>query len=152
VLHVSRDLEATVQSILRSAPSAEEADTPEPIREVARIRSAALRILEDEVATAEAKSGLIRRLFDACAAATLPAWARQAIRYEIDWYFGREPRPHVPTAVTAARRLRRAGYRECPTCRIAVMDEIQIRAFEDADRSWLAEETAHEQAAPKGAS
>lgn len=149
---MNSDLQTAVQAILRSGPTAEEADTPASIREVARIRSAALRILEDEVATAEVKSALMRRLFDACGAATLPAWARQAIRHEIDWYFGREPRPHVPTAVTAARRLRRAGFRQCPTCLIAVMDEIQLRAFEEADRSWLAEETAHEQAAPKGAS
>lgn len=149
---MSADLKAAVQSILRSAPSAEEADTPEPIREVARIRSAALRILEDDVATAEVKTALMRRLFDACRAATLPAWARQAIRHEIDWYFGREPRPHVPTAVTGARRLRRAGFKLCPTCQLDVLAELQCRAFEEADRSWLAEETAHEQTAPKGAS
>jgi hypothetical protein len=142
----STDLEAAVSSILKSSPTAEEVDTPESIREIARIRSATVRVLEDDVATPAEKSALIRRLFAACDAAALASWARQAVRTEIDWHFGRQPRPHVPTAVSAARRLRRAGYRRCPTCLIDVMDEIQLRAFEEADRSWLAADAAHDQA------
>jgi len=140
------DLRDAVAAILGSGPTAEDVGTPESIREIARIRSATVRVLEDDVASADEKTALIRRLFTTANAAALSSWAKQAIRHEIDWYFGREPRPHVPTAVSAARRLRRAGYKQCPTCLIDVMDEIQLRAFEEADRSWLAEEAAHDQA------
>jgi hypothetical protein len=143
---LNADLERTVSAILAAPPMTEEADTPAAIRELGAIRSATARVLEDETATRATKSALIRRLFKAAEAAVLPAWARAAVRREIDYYFGRELRPHVPTTVSTARRLRRAGYEKCPVCMHHVLSEIECKAFEEADRAWLTREAAHDSA------
>lgn len=139
-------LERAVSAILAAVPLAEESDTPLPIRELSAIRSATARVLEDEVATAETKTVLIRRLFKAAEAAQLPAWARAAVRKEIDHFFGRDLRPHVPSTVSTARRLRRAGYTSCPVCLHHVLSEIECQSFDQADRQWVLDEAAHDEA------
>jgi hypothetical protein len=110
---------------------------PLSIREIDRVRSAALAIREANLPSHEERR-LLTQLGEVAKRCADPWMAFGAIAVEIR---PDEPRPVDPRPyATAARRLRAAGYLRCPTCHLDVMDEFTIRRLERANDQWLAGE------------
>jgi hypothetical protein len=115
---------ATVATILDGAPTPEEAGLPHSLQELARIRSAARRILEEELAPPE-RDQLLGALARRAAHGELAEWCLDAIVTEIR---GPDVEAVDHSVTTAHERLRRGGFEACPICLNRVLTEIELDA------------------------
>jgi hypothetical protein len=110
---------------------------PGAIREVDRVRSAAVAILDADLPLPK-EEALLARLLDVAKRCEIPALAAGAIIEEL-----RVPelRPVATrTEATAARQLRRAGYGRCPACHREVLVERTLDRLEAGEREWITAE------------
>ena len=132
-MSVFSDVTAAVRAILRAPGDSSELET---IRELAAVRSAARRVMEDEFLTPTAKAAALKGVFAAAEATRLPHWAKEAVWAEVDEFLGATPRPTMDTEESASRRLRHASYAACPTCRRPVLSEFECDLRERERRAW----------------
>ncbi len=129
------DLLVRIDAILEGA--GDDPTVPRPIREVDRVRSTALGILEADLPVVEEEAAFAR-LLDVAKRCEIPALAVGAVVEELRVP---EARPSdIRTEATAARQLRHAGYGRCPACRQEVLDERTLDRLEKAEREWIAAE------------
>ncbi|MBA3737332.1 MAG: hypothetical protein H0W97_02065 [Actinobacteria bacterium] len=130
------DLERLVAGILSGV--GDDPVTPRAIREVDRIRSAAIAIIEADLPLVD-EVALLARLMGVARKAEIPFLAAGGIIEEIR---PDAPRPLNPAPFAMrARQLRRAGYGKCPVCVLDVIDEATLRAWEAEDAGWERDQT-----------
>jgi hypothetical protein len=130
-----------VAELLEHGPG--EDGLPHPIGELVRVRSAARRALEllDEEPTLAAEA--FRRVHAAALRAELLDWAIAAVFDELAWRLDPEDPPaDLGPVEQLARRLRRAGFIECPTCRRPLESELTIERVERLRADYLRREAA----------
>jgi hypothetical protein len=135
-----------VAAILDAAPLPEDAGVPVPIQQVGRIRSAILRVLEADEQAPAVRARAFRAVHAAARSAVLGDWAEEIVFGELGWWLGldREEPLRTETMERAARRLRAAGWQDCPICHVPVMNEIEIQRRERRRRELAEEAARHE--------
>jgi hypothetical protein len=129
------DLDRRIEGILEGL--ADDPLIPLAVRQVDRIRSAALAIIEANLPVAGEKEAF-GRLLQVAKKCAIPAFAVAAIIEELALP---DVRPvDIRSEATAARQLRRAGYSRCPSCARALLDELTLERAEAKEREWLATE------------
>jgi hypothetical protein len=112
-----------VALILDATPTPELLELPHAILELHHLRSATRRVIEADLPE-EDERRLLRGLGRVAARCRLPLWAIDAITAELP---EPEPWPVPPLSrESAAARLRRAGYGDCPVCLVPVPAEAEI--------------------------
>lgn len=126
---------ATVRAVVAEILDVLVPDVPHELQDVVRLRSATRRVLEAHLPPVH-EDHLLAGLARAAARSALPLWSLSAIEAEI---LEPEPAKLLPTDVVGrARTLRQWGNRECPTCRMPLITEVE--ADRDARRRRWAEE------------
>lgn len=127
------DIAFMVADILNAAT---DADLPECLAEVVRIRSAARRVIEAEIPW-EDKQRLVSSLASLAVRSEVPFMATQALEAEI-----RPDEEGVMPARSWERRqqqLRRIGYSSCPCCLSAVATAGELDRYEALRRQAVEE-------------
>jgi hypothetical protein len=130
----SDEIVAAVRSAVAQILDAPAEGAPSWLAEITNLRSAAVRIVEDEHLSMGAKYRLLGELADLVPNAQFPELARGALWEEVAVFYGaRVPEPAPPTTwIIAQRRLRSQGFECCPLCRSTVMTERGLAEFEAA--------------------
>jgi hypothetical protein len=128
------DLDHRIAGILEGV--GDDPITPRAIREIDRLRAAALAVIEADLpATDEAR--LLERLLQVAKSCELPWLAAGAVLEEIR---PDATRPADPRRYSIrARQLRRAGYVKCPCCALDVLDESTLQRLEADEDEWARE-------------
>lgn len=117
---------------------------PEAIAQVAAIRSAARRVMEEEGLPREDRYALILHLAIVARDAIIADWARAAIWEETRKFYG-APVPAFPESSPrwedAVRRLSKAGYSSCPACLTPLPTDLEHERSKRR-RRWNEEDRA----------